>query len=175
MNSDEQRLTTLLSELETYRAARERLLRMLGPRMSNRDPLTEFAEHLVAAWMGGRLADNPVQAHWDIELLDGARVQAKCLLNTATNGQAAWVNEHVVRSVPGVDWYALVIFEGFRVSGIVAFPSELGAICGALGKRHGEQETTLQFGRRNWLTICADPDRFRRLGLRLWLSTENSN
>jgi hypothetical protein len=39
--------------------------------MSNRDPLTEFAEHFVAALMGGQLAVNPIQAYWDIELADG--------------------------------------------------------------------------------------------------------
>ena len=52
----------LLAALEEYRVARERLLSVLGPRMSNRDPLAEFAEHFVAALMGGRLAVTPEQA-----------------------------------------------------------------------------------------------------------------
>jgi hypothetical protein len=68
-----------------------------------------------------------------------------------------------------VNWYVLVIIEGFRVSGVAAFPPGLGPICQALSKKHGDQDTTLQFGQRNWLAIRDDPDRFRRLGMRIWL------
>lgn len=74
-----------------------------------------------------------------------------------------------MRSVPGVDWYALVIIEGFQVSGVAVFPAALGPVCRALGKRHPGQDTMLQFGRRNWLAIRDDPGRFRALGMRVWL------
>ena len=47
-------------------------------------------------------------------------------------------------------------------------PPGLSAICRALGK-HGLQEATLQFGRRNWLAIRDRPDRFRSLGMRVRL------
>lgn len=93
----------------------------------------------------------------------------KYLANTAGPATSAWVNEHLVRLPPGVDWYALVIFESFRVCGVAAFPSMLGPVCGALGKRHGHQGETLQFGRRNWETIRDHPGRFRELGMRIWL------
>ena len=96
--NDPERIAELLAALEEYRVARERLLRVLGPRMSNRDPLAEFAEHFVAALMGGRLASNPVQAYWDIELPDGAKVQAKYLVNSTDPSSKAWVNEHLVHS-----------------------------------------------------------------------------
>lgn len=119
--ADQSRVTELLAALEQYRAARERLLDVLGPRRSNRDPLAEFAEHFVAVLMGGRLAASPVQASWDAELTDGGKVQVKYLANT-TPGAGAWVNEHLVRSIPGVDWYALVIIEGFQVSGVARLP-----------------------------------------------------
>jgi hypothetical protein len=164
-----ERAAELLAALEEYRRARERLLSVLGPRMSNRDPLAEFAEHFVAALMGGRLAENPVQAYWDIELPDGAKVQVKCLTNSADPGSKAWANEHLVRSLLNVEWYALVIIEGFKVSGVAAFPSTLGPVCHALGKQHGNQDTTMQFGRRNWLAIRDHPDKFRDLGMRVWL------
>jgi hypothetical protein len=167
--NDPARVAELLAALEEYRVARERLLRVLGPKMSNRDPLAEFAEHFVAALMGGRLAPNPVQAYWDVRLPDDAKVQVKYLVNSADPGSKAWVNEHLVRSLPGVDWYALVILEGFKVSGVAAFPPGLGPICRALGKQHGDQDTTLQFVRRNWLAIRDHPDRFRDLGMRVWL------
>jgi hypothetical protein len=68
------------------------------------------------ALMGGHLAGSPVRAGWDVQLADGGNVQVKCLVNSAS-GEGPWVNEHLVRSVPGVDWYALVIIESFRVSG----------------------------------------------------------
>jgi hypothetical protein len=95
----------------------------------------------VAALMGGRLAPNPVQAYWDIELPDGAKVQVKYLVNSADPSSKAWVNEHLVRSLPDVDWYTLVIIEGFKVSGVAAFPPGLGPICRALGKQHGDLDT----------------------------------
>lgn len=158
----------LVGALEEYRAARQRLLEVLGPRQSNRDPLAEFAEHFVAALTGGQVAANPVQAGWDVQLADGAKVQVKYLANSLP-GTGAWVNEHVVRSAPGTDWYALVIIEGFQVSGVAAFPSALGPVCQALGKRHPDQATTLQLGRRNWLAIRDDPGRFRALGMQVWL------
>jgi hypothetical protein len=68
-----------------------------------------------------------------------------------------------------VDWYVLVIFEGFQVSGFAAFPTLLGPICWALGKRHGNQDMTLQLGRRNWLAIREEPGKFRDLGMQVWL------
>jgi hypothetical protein len=117
---------------------------------------------------GGRLADSPVQARWDVQLADGSKVKVKYLANSDSR-TGAWVNEHLVRSVPGVDWYALVIIEGFQVSGVAAFPAAVGQVCRALGKRHPDQESTLQFGRRNWHAIRDDPDRFRALGVRVWL------
>ena len=40
-----------------------------------------------------------------------------------------WINEHLIESVQGVDWYALVIFEGFRVSRSRRLPAGLGPIC----------------------------------------------
>ena len=164
-----ERAAELLAALEEYRLARQRLLLVLGPRLSNKDPLAEFGEHFVAALMGGRLAESPVQPYWDIELADGAKVQARCLTNSADPGTKAWGNEHVVRSLRVVDWCALVIIEGFEVSGVAAFPPILGAVCRALGKQHGDQDTTLQLGRRNWLAIRDQPDRFRDLGMRVWL------
>jgi hypothetical protein len=79
------------------------------------------------------VAPSPVQAAWDVQLTDGQKIQVKYLANT-TPAAGAWVNEHVVRSAPGVDWYALVIIEGFQVSGVAAFPAALAPICHALGK-----------------------------------------
>jgi hypothetical protein len=73
ISSEGRRVGELLGALEEYRAARQRLLEVLGPRPSNRDPLAEFAEHFVAALTGGWVAVSPVQAGWDVQLADGAR------------------------------------------------------------------------------------------------------
>ncbi|MBL7490355.1 hypothetical protein I6A60_11355 [Frankia sp. AgB1.9] len=156
----------LLDALTTYRAARQALLAALGPTASNRDPLTELAEHLVQALLGGALAASRVQADYDLVLDDASRVQVRCL----TNPGGTWVNEHLVDRVDGVDLYALVLFESFTVVGVLVFPTRgLAAIGAALGKRHLRQDETLQFTRRNFHAIRDDPDRFRGLGVRVWL------
>lgn len=159
------RLRELTAALDAYRPARQRLLATLDLGVSNRDPLAEWSEHLVAALSGGALAPSRVQADYDLTTPEGERAQVRYLANPDT----IWVNEHLVRSLPGVDFYALVLFEAFEVTGVLLFPSDLTLIGAALGKRHGEQGTTLQFTRRNWWTIRNDPERFRGLGMAIWL------
>lgn len=57
--------------------------------MSNRDPVPEVAEHLVADILGGTLAPpSRVQAAWDVETPAG-KVQVRTLSNT---GADAWIN-----------------------------------------------------------------------------------
>jgi hypothetical protein len=158
------RVRALVAALDEYRHARERLLAVLG-HASNRDPLAEVAEHLVAALMGGTLARNRVQKAWDIERSDGTKAQVKYL----ANAHGPWINEHLVHHIETVDWYVLVIIEGFAVSGVLAFPADLASIGAALGKRHPSQDTTLQFTHANWHAIQSDPRRFQALGMRVWL------
>ncbi|WP_020663178.1 hypothetical protein [Amycolatopsis benzoatilytica] len=165
-SADSVRVRTLVNALDEYRQARERLLAVLG-HSSNRDPLAEVAEHLVAALMGGKLAVNRVQKAWDVELPDGVKAQVKYLANAP--GSAVWVNEHRVRRIDDVDWYVLVLVEAFTVVGVLAFPMNLAPIAAALGKRHPDQERKIEFTRANWLTIRSDSRRFRTLGMRVWL------
>ena len=129
-------LHELLEALSLYRAARHALLTKVGVPLSNRDPLAEFAEVLVATLVGGTLATSRVQAGWDLETPDGTRYQVKYLANAIDSG----VNEHCIRSRPGVDWYALVMIEDFTVAGVVAFPPDLTHVCAALGKKHPRQD-----------------------------------
>ncbi|MBO3739487.1 hypothetical protein [Actinoplanes flavus] len=71
------------------------------------------------ALLGGELAASRVQAHWDLELPGGSKVQVKYLANPA----GRWVNEHTVRRPAGeVQQYALVLFEAFAVVGVVVMP-----------------------------------------------------
>src|SRR5690242_20008651 len=54
--ADPQRFATLIEALGAYRMARHALLDALSLPASNRDPPTEFSEHLVQSLLGGELA-----------------------------------------------------------------------------------------------------------------------
>lgn len=164
------RVEALTGALKAYREARLDLLRTIGTPTSNREPLSEFAEQLVAGALGGTCALSRVQADWDVVLPSGARVQVKYLANVKTPDDRAWINEHVVRWIAGVDWWAVVVIEDFTVVGIPMFPcTNLAPIAAALGKRHGNTDRELQFGHSNWCAIRDDPDRYRGLGMRVLL------
>lgn len=160
------RVSELLTALDAYRPARQAFLATLGLPTSNRDPFAEFSEQLVHALMGGTVATSRVQAGYDLVLRDDRKLQVRYVANPGD----AWVNEHVVHRIPGVELYALVMFEAFAVTGVLVLQTtDLAEICAALGKRHPRQDETLQFTRRNFWTIRDDPDRFRQLGMRVWL------
>jgi hypothetical protein len=162
---DRARLEVLKAALDTYRPARQTMLAVLGLGASNRDPLAEWSEHLVNALTAGVLAESRVQAAYDLTTPEGLTVQVRYLANPGT----AWVNEHYVRTMPGADRYALVLFEAFTVTGVLMFPPDLTLIGRALRKRHGSQDLTLQFTRSNWWAIRDNPELFRSLGVVVWL------
>ena len=154
----------LLTSLRSYRAARQELLAVLGCSESNRDPLAEFAERVAHAILGGILAANRVQKGHDLVTDDGQKVQVKYLANP----EGAWVNEHHVDFRGGCDRYAVLIVEALDAKALVVFSREgLADVCSALGKRHPNQDTTLQLTRANYLAIASSPDRFQSLGVTL--------
>lgn len=162
-----ERALELMAALDEYRPARRALLATLGLSASNRDPLAEFSEQLVHALLGGVLAQSRVQAGHDLVQVDGRKVQVRYLANP-TSGP--WVNEHRVHRIPGVELYALVLFEAFDVVGVVVFGLDrLAEVCAALGKRHPDQQDQLQLTRRNWQSIRDDPETFGSLGVRVRL------
>ena len=71
----------------------------------------------------------------------GEFIQVKYLANPL----GSWPNEHTVRSISDVAWYALVVYEALDVTGVLAFPPDLAEICRARRKRHPGQSTSLQF------------------------------
>lgn len=154
----------LLQACRGYSAARRSFLQHLGVAQSNRDPLAEFSEVLVASLVGGKLAANRVQKDWDVEDPDGQRIQVKYLANPA---HGKWPNEHLVRRLEQADAYALVIFENLQPTVVHLFPVDLSPVCAALGKRHAHQDRELQFTRANHLAIIRDPERFRELGMQV--------
>jgi hypothetical protein len=165
------RVKELLSALEQYRQGRMALLSVLDLSQSNRDPLAEWSEHLVAALLDAKLATNRVQADYDLTTSAGAKVQVRYLANPA-HLTGAWVNEHRVTSVAGVDRYALVIFEGFRPMAVLVFPSDLTGINSALAKKAPTQDSVLQFTRANYLKIVANIAAFEGLGMTIWRRPE---
>lgn len=135
----------------------------LGLADSNRDPLAEISERLVAALLGGTLAESRVQKGWDLLTSEGNRVQIRYLANPADR----WVNEHLVdfRTLD-CDSYALVVYEALSPKAVLVFsPGSLEAVGEALGKRHGQRDVTLQFTRRNYLQVLGESDRFAALGV----------
>lgn len=64
------------------------------------------------------------------------------------------------------DRYALLIVENLDAKALIIFSrSGLEGVCVELGKRHPNQDRTPQFGRRNYLSITANPDRFEQHGV----------
>jgi hypothetical protein len=150
-----------------YVEARNALLAELNlGRNSNRDPLAEFAEWLVAALLAGKLAPSPVQAHWDVEARGVGKVQVKYLANS---GNERWVNEHPVRVTDLMDAYAIVFYESLLPVSVILLPARRLVEVGlALGKRHPDQDTTLQLTRANYVRLIREPGVFRPLGVRTW-------
>jgi hypothetical protein len=148
-----------------YVEARNALLGELGlGRQSNRDPLAEFSEWLVAALVGGTLAHSPVQRDWDVQA-GNDRIQVKYLANPP----GGWINEHEIHTSPLMTHYAIVLFEALLPTAVLVFPARgLAAISAALGKRHPNQEMTLQFTRHNYEAIMRDRAGFAALGMRIY-------
>jgi hypothetical protein len=159
-------VSALLETLDAYRTARAEFLEALGCGGSNRDPFAEFAESIAVAALGGTMAKSRTQKGWDFMDPEGRRVQVRYLANPV--GQ--WVNEHLVDfRGDGCDRYALLVVEAFEPQALLTFDAaHLGAIGAALGKRHGDQEHTLQLTQRNCKALVADQARFASLGVRVF-------
>ena len=155
----------LVQAQQAYREARQHFLAALGCPESNRDPLAEFSERLVAALVDGATAQSRVQRDYDVVEASGHRIQVRYLANPA----GRWVNEPLVKFTPQMDQYAVVIIEALRPTTVLIFARDtLADVCAALGKRHPDQVTTLQLTQRNVLQILAAPAAFGALGARVF-------
>ena len=160
-------VTDLLRSWSAYRNARVSLLGTMNLSQSCRDPLSEFAEQLVAHLVGGTLAGNRVQKGWDVREKNGDTIQVKYLANASSGG---WVNWHTVEPTEHQDGWALVIYIDLSPVAVYIFPSgDLSLICEALGKRHGNQAATLQFTKTNHEAISGDAQKYEALGMRVFL------
>lgn len=130
--------------------------------------MAEFAERLVEGLVSGTHAPSRVQKDWDIEGPDGEKIQVKYLANTGSSA-GTWVNEHPLVAPVQADSYALVVYEDLKPVAVVKFTlSRLAEVCARLGKRHGQQDKTLQLTRLNYLTFIENREEFENLGVRVW-------
>jgi len=148
-----------------YAAARRAMLAALDLPASNRDPLAEFSEHLVKAMVGGEFPTSRVQRSYDVIGPDGAKIQVKYLANPPE----AWINEHHIVVNDEMTDYAIVFCEALLPVAVVIFPV-LGfrAVCEALGRKHPNQERTLQLTRVNYRAIVSEPAKFAPLAVRVY-------
>jgi len=154
----------LLSQFQIYSKSRSQFLEQLNLSKSCRDPLAEFSEILVGKLLNATLADSRVQKGYDLIKPNQRLVQVKYLCNPSKN----WINEHPIKFPDSVDEYALVIFVFLQLESVLVFQREtLGQVCSLLGKIHPNQDTTLQFTRRNYETILSEESEFEKLGLEI--------
>ncbi|HVU11306.1 MAG TPA: hypothetical protein VHD90_08510 [Phototrophicaceae bacterium] len=161
-------LSRVLTVYQRYVDARNALLNELNLK-SNRDPLAEFSEWLVAALVGGTLASSRVQKGWDVLAPEGEKIQVKYLANPADQ----WVNEHGIEVDEAMDSYAIVFFEALLPQSVIIFPARnLAAVGAALKKRHGKLDTRLALTRVNYRQILNNVDSFKALGVRQYLAPD---
>lgn len=171
MTIDRPRWVALREAFKRYSQGRAELLEAIGVRGSNRDPLAEFSERLVAALLDGEMASNRVQRGWDV-LAGGRHVQVRYLANPADG----WINEHHVQMTDDLDDYAIVFFEALLPISVVVLSKErLVEINSMLGKRHPRQDVTLQLTRVNYRQLLAERDRFSTVGVRVFDVAEAVN
>jgi hypothetical protein len=123
----------------------------------------------VAAVLGGTLAEDRVQARYDVTLPDGRLVQVKYLANPP----GSWVNGHTIVPPPGVHHYAIVFFEALLPVALITFAADrLGDLYDELHKRHPGRSAQLQLTQANYTAIVTDPARFKALGVQVAMPPE---
>ena len=151
----------LLSIWDEYRKKRFEFLNTIGIPESNKDPLSEFSEVLIANLLGGKKAKSRVQKGYDI-IADGKKIQVKYLSNPPNN----WINWHIIKFTEDMDKYALVYFENLIPQAIFIFKKQnLSRICRLLGKRHKNQDQELQFTKSNYFELLNEPEIYEKEGI----------
>ena len=64
--------------------------------------------------------------------------------------------------------FALVLFQDLEPRELIVFKKPLSKVCAFLGKRHGNQDATLQLTQRNYERIIAQRDAATQLGLEIY-------
>lgn len=155
---------SLIAAFEKYSPVRTAFLKELSCSGSNRDPLAEFSEKLVATLVDGRLTESRVQPNYDVIGSSGEKIQVKYLANTGDK----WINEHEIKFNPNMDFYALVFFENLQLVAVLMFSrTGIETVCQRLNKRHPNQHKSLQLTQRNFRQILGEAENFQTHGVRI--------
>lgn len=160
------RLDEFLSTYNMYRTARLSFLERIDRAGSNRDPLAEASERLVALLTDGELVPNRVQKDYDVLDPTGQRIQVKYLANPLDKS----INGHEIRFPKEADLYAVVVFEDLMPRSVLIFTREsLGPVYDRLAKRHKGRGEVLLLTKANADAIASDPQTFELLGVTVYL------
>ena len=151
-----------LTAYEAYHKARQLFLTSIGCAISNRDPIAEFSEHLVAVLVNGELAKNRVQKDYDVISPVGEFIQVKYL----TNPKGMNVNGLEIRFLGNVQKFAVVYFEDLHLHSVLQFDrNSLDLVYDRLGKRHKGRGDLLLLLNSNVGTMLFHVDEFKKLGV----------
>jgi hypothetical protein len=154
----------LIQQFDEYVTCRNRYLRTLNLSSSNRDPGYEFAEHFIAAIVGGKLADSRVQSGWDVMRPDRRTIQVRTLWNTHVN---TWLNEHTIKFPQSADEYVLVIFLNHKPRWIVAMDRSAMPVLRTLLKKTNKAKSEITLTASNLKAMCDRPQDFEDIGVRV--------
>jgi len=158
-------LSEFLSAFLLYRTARLEFLNYIGCVESNRDPLAEASEHLVALLTGGELVKSRVQKGYDVVGSDRERIQVKYLANPLNAG----INGHIIQFPDEANLYTVVVFEHLLPRSVLVFTREsLGPVYDRLGKRHKGRGERLELTKANTETILSNAQEFNKIGITVY-------
>jgi hypothetical protein len=161
-NDEKQRLINLFLK---YRNERKNILKTIEREKSNRDPLCEFAEKIASVILDARRAENPVQKGFDMIDNQGKKIDVKFL----SNPKDSWVNWHVIYASDLRDQEALVYYEDLEPKFMFVFELErIGKLTKALGKRHKDLDTSLQFTKTDYIKLTSDPKKYKEYGVKVF-------
>ena len=163
----------MLEDFKNYRETRRNLLEKLDRPDSNRDPLAEFSEKLAETILKAKRAGRREQKGFDLEGPSGEKIEVKYVAQvTNKDGTINWKNWHTVKFNEYRDKYALVVFVDLLPRHMFVFSKhKIGDLCQALGKKHPQQDTTLQFTKTSYHTIVENQEKFKNLGVVVYTLT----
>jgi hypothetical protein len=96
-------------------AALMRELRQRGRVRSEKSPIADYAEHLVAERLGGELEQTGANPGYDVKLPTGERVQGKCRRKTAKSEPSHYGDFSSLHGRPFDSFVGVIFGEDFRV------------------------------------------------------------
>lgn len=147
--SERPRWDQLRDAFAAYARGRLGLLKAIGAGASNRDPLSEFSEQLIAGLVGGELAKSRVQRGWDLTTPEGRKVQVKYL--ASPGGGEVCVNGVELAFGGGEDNsddFAVVFFGALLPIAVLVVGREHRLdVCARLRKRHPGDDGSVDGGK----------------------------